>query len=130
MGLLPEDAQYLANRRIAHEIRDEAGMTCVLLPGWPLPAGLDHGQVDLLIRLAPGYPEIAPDMWWVDPPLHTANGAIIPNTESVEVHLGRQWQRWSRHFNPGQWQPGIDRLESYLARIAGELQRIAAGSAA
>ena len=130
MGLLPEDAQYLASRHIEHQVSEESGMTCILLPRWRLPAGLDRGQVDLLVRLAPGYPDIAPDMWWVDPPLRMANGATIPATESTEVHLGRRWQRWSRHFSPGQWKPGIDRLESYLARVTGELCRVAAGRAA
>ena len=130
MGLLPEDAQYLTDRGIAHQVSEEAGMTCLLLPAWPLPTGLDRAEADLLIRLAPGYPDIAPDMWWTDPPVHIMGGATIPNTESMEVHLGRQWQRWSRHFTPGQWQPGIDRLESYLALVSGELRRVAAGSAA
>lgn len=130
MPLLPEDARYLVERNINHVVQEEAGMTCLVLQSWALPPGLNQQQADILIRLAPGYPDVAPDMWWVDPPLQTAQGGGIPNTESVEFHVGRNWQRWSRHFNGGQWQPGIDRLESFIVRINGELRRHATGNAA
>jgi hypothetical protein len=68
-------------------------------------------------------------MWWVDPALHRADGSVIEATQVMEPHLGRTWQRWSRHFAPGQWQSGIDGLESYLALIHSEFLR-AAGQAA
>ena len=125
MPLLPEDAQFLSDKRIVFEVHEEAGMMCVVLHKWPLPYGLNHEAVDVLILLAPGYPDIAPDMWWVDPPLRLTSGGEIPSTSSIEPHLGRQWQRWSRHFTAGQWQPGIDRLESYLALMIAEFRRTA-----
>ena len=78
MTLLPEDPRYLAEREIAHTVCDERGMTCLVLVARALPAGLSHSRADILIRLAPGYPDIAPDMWWVDPPLRTAGGAGSP----------------------------------------------------
>ena len=129
MPLLPEDIQYLAERGTPHQVVEEGGMTCLLLPSWPLPSGLSATQADVLIRLAAGYPDIPPDMWWVDPPLNGADGAEIPATQSTEQHLGRTWQRWSRHFNAGQWHPGIDRLAGFLALMEGEFRR-AAGAAA
>jgi hypothetical protein len=82
---------------------------------------LDRLSADLLIQLASGYPDIAPDMWWFDPAVRLADGRAIPATDVVESHLGRQWQRWSRHFQAGQWQPGRDGLESYLALIRRDL---------
>jgi hypothetical protein len=127
--LLPEDAKSLRDRQIPYQISEEGGMTCLVIPEWILPAGLDRPQTDVLIRLAAGYPDLAPDMWWVDPPLRRGNGSTIPGTESHEFYLGRQWQRWSRHFQPGQWQPGIDRLESYLTLIGNEFRRMAEGAA-
>jgi hypothetical protein len=129
MPLLPEDAQYLNERNIAYSVLEEASMTCLVLAGWSLPAGLNESHTDVLIRLAPGYPDVPPDMWWVDPPLRTVAGTEIPATQSMELHLGRTWQRWSRHFNGGQWQPGIDRISGFLALMSGEFRR-AAGSAA
>jgi hypothetical protein len=64
-------------------------------------------------------------MWWFDPLIKLADGRIAQATEATEHHLGRNWQRWSRHFKPGQWQSGIDGLESYLALIRHELARSA-----
>ena len=123
MTLPDTDAQYLADRGLDHEIASEAGMTCIVIRGWALPSGFDRATADLLLRLSPGYPDVHPDMWWFDPAIRLANGSALPATEVVEQHLGRTWQRWSRHFNGGQWQSGIDGLESYLALIRQDLER-------
>lgn len=130
MSLPTDDSTYLADRGLAYQVSHEDGMTCVLLTQWPLPSGFDRPSADLLLRLSPGYPDVQPDMWWFDPPVHLASGQPLPATEVVEQHLGRTWQRWSRHFNGGQWQSGVDGLESYLALIRRELERSAAAGAA
>jgi hypothetical protein len=125
---LPEaDGAFLARRRLPHEITADGAMTNVVLRGWSLPAGLNVTSADLLIRLQPGYPDLAPDMWWFSPGLQLANGAVIEATQVVEQHLGRAWQRWSRHLQPGQWQSGVDGLESYVALIEREVARCAPG---
>lgn len=98
-------------------------MTCVVVDAYPLPEGYDRTQADLLLRLSPGYPDIAPDMWWFNPAVKFADGQSPPATNAVEQCLGRTWQRWSRHLKSGQWQSGIDCLESFLALINNELQR-------
>ena len=123
MALPENDVSYLAVREIAHQVTNEANMTCVVLPAFLLPAGYDRASADLMLRLSAGYPDVAPDMWWFSPVLRLADGRDIPATQSIETYLDRQWQRWSRHFNPGQWQSGIDGLESYLALIRRELER-------
>lgn len=120
MSLPLPDQRYLAERQIAHQVQLDQGMTCVTFLAWRLPPGLNVSQVDVLLRLAPGYPDVAPDMWWVNPDVRRADGMVIPGTDVREQHLGRNWQRWSRHFQPGQWQSGIDGLESYLALIRAE----------
>lgn len=97
-------------------------MTCIVIKDYPLPAGFDVKNSDLLIRLQPGYPDVPPDMWWFDPPARRADGRPIPATEVIEQHLGRGWQRWSRHLSAGQWRSGIDCLESYLALLNKELK--------
>ena len=121
---LPEiDAAYLGERGIAHEIVVESGMTCVVMRQWPLPGGFDRDESDLLVRLSPGYPDVPPDMWWFSPPVRLANGRELRATSVVETHLERSWQRWSRHFSGGQWQSGIDGLESFFALIRQNLER-------
>jgi len=64
-------------------------------------------------------------MWWFSPSIKLADGRVAPATEATERHIGRDWQRWSRHFQAGQWRSGIDGLESYLALIRHELARSA-----
>lgn len=130
MSLPESDTKYLSERGIAHDVVTEGGMTCVVLRQWPLPKGLNRHAADLLIRLSPGYPDVHPDMWWFDPPVRLANGQALPATEVIEQYLGRSWQRWSRHFNNGQWQSGVDGLESYLALIRRNLERSVPGTAA
>jgi hypothetical protein len=72
--------------------------------------------VTLLLRLPAGFPDVHPDMFWLDPPVQTVTGLPIAGTQVHEVHLGRSWQRWSRHVI-GNWRPGIDNLSTYLAYI-------------
>lgn len=129
MALPEPDAEFLARRGLPHTIAVDGPMTCVVLQDWSLPPGLNVASADLLIRLQPGYPDLPPDMWWFAPSLTLANGGVIQATEVIENHLGQTWQRWSRHFNPGQWRSGIDGLESYLALIDRELVRCAASAA-
>lgn len=124
--VLPEsDAAFLADRMIAHEVVIEGGSTSVVITDWTLPPGFDQSSSDLLVRLQPGYPDVPPDMWWFDPAIKLVGGRSIPATEVTETHLGRAWQRWSRHLQPSQWQSGSDGLESYLALIRRELDRTA-----
>jgi hypothetical protein len=129
--MLPEaDTEQLHARGLTFQVTDEGGTTCVVISGWQLPQGYDRETTDLLLRLSPGYPDVQPDMWWFDPPVLRADKTPLPATEVTETVVGRTWQRWSRHFNGGQWQAGIDGLESYLALIRQDLEKGASGVAA
>jgi hypothetical protein len=122
--MLPEsDLEVLQRRGLSYEVVSEAGTTCVVFPAWLLPTGYSLPSADLLIRLQAGYPDLPPDMWWFSPAIQFANGGTIQATEVIEQHLGRPWQRWSRHLQPMQWQSGVDGLESYLALVGIELKR-------
>ncbi len=125
MALPNEEVQYLEERGLVYNIFEEANMTCVIFPAFALPSGLSLPTSDLLIRLSPGFPDVPPDMWWFNPPVSRSDGKTIPATEHSENHVGRLWQRWSRHLNAGQWQSGIDGLETFLAMIQRELQKAA-----
>ena len=123
MSLPALDIAFLEEKGLVHDITVESGATCVVLPNWPLPNGFNHAEADLLVRLRPGYPDVPPDMWWFSPPVHRADGLPLPATSVYETYLGRTWQRWSRHFNGGQWKTSVDCLESYLALIRQDLER-------
>lgn len=120
--MLPaHDQEFLQAKLPKHQLANEGAMVCVVVPSYGLPKGFDREASDLLLCLAPGYPDVPPDMWWFDPPIRRTDGQQIPATEQMEGHLGRQWQRWSRHLQPGQWRSGIDSLQSYFALIHKEL---------
>lgn len=125
MSLPQSDIACLAERGIQYSVSSEANMTCIVFPGYALPTGYNLAAADLLLRLQPGFPDVPPDMWWFYPAIRRADGSVIQATEVMERHLGRDWQRWSRHFNGGQWRSGVDSLESFLALIRRELERCA-----
>lgn len=125
MTLPQSDIACLEGRGLKHTVSSEGNMTCVILADYPLPPGYNQAKATLLLRLSPGFPDVAPDMWWFDPPVRLADGRQVQATEVTEQYLGRGWQRWSRHFGPGQWQSGIDSLESFMALLRRELQRCA-----
>lgn len=123
--LPPDDTKYLMERvgNGRYSISIESNMICLLFPDFQLPQGFDREKSDLLLRLQPGYPDVHPDMWWFDPPIHRADTLPIPQTEVTEHYLCRNWQRWSRHIPPEQWHPGTDGLETFLALLRKELER-------
>lgn len=125
MALPQPDVEFLDSRGLAYTVSEEGGMTCVVFSNHKLPAGLNVASADLLIRLSPGFPDIPPDMWWFSPGVTRPDGQVIPATEVIEQHLGRSWQRWSRHLNASQWHSGIDNLQTFIAMINRELAKYA-----
>lgn len=126
--MLPtEDREFLEGRFPGFTLAVEAQMVCVVMPTFPLPAGLTHPCSDLLLRLSPGYPDVAPDMWWFAPAVLRPDGRPISQTQVTEVHLGRTWQRWSRHLDASHWRAEVDSLESYVALVLKELDAAANG---
>jgi hypothetical protein len=121
--LPPNDIEYLKDRGIIYSVSHEVNMTCVVFPNFTVPPGFNQTQAALLLRLNTGYPDVPPDMWWFSPPVWRKDGQSIPGTDVIEQHLGRSWQRWSRHFAAGQWRSGVDGLESFLALLRKELER-------
>lgn len=128
--LPPDDHDYLQARAPSHVVSLDGGMINIVIPSFPLPAGFTLGAADLLLRLSAGYPDVPPDMWWFEPAVRRVDGQTIAATESQEAYLGRTWQRWSRHLQPGQWRSGIDSIESYLALVRKELDAAAMARAA
>jgi hypothetical protein len=122
VSMLPQhEMAYLKEHCPGHSVTAEGGMVCVVIPALQLGSGFNHAEADLLLRLAPGYPDVPPDMWWFSPSVARLDGRTIPATEVMETHMGRSWQRWSRHLDPTHWKSGIDSLESYLSLVRKEL---------
>ena len=91
------------------------GWTFAVIADFLLPPGsYSRPTTDVLIKLPPSYPFAALDMFWVQPQLHTATGALPANTSDESV-MGQAWQRFSWH--PTQWQIGRDTLLTFIGFI-------------
>lgn len=114
--LRDQDTAVLDELRLPYVVEAQPGFVNVVINNYPTASGLQPTTTTLLVRLPLGFPDATPDMFWCDPPILAATGAVVPGTELRETHGGRSWQRWSRHIQ-GQWRPGIDNLGTYLAYI-------------
>ena len=100
----------------SYRVFDEEGFLVIIIDGFSMPEGIAPQKSAMLIRLPPGFPDAAPDMFWLDPAIHGPGGTVFPGTEASQVFIGRTWQRWSRHIQQ-EWRPGIDNLATYMAYI-------------
>jgi hypothetical protein len=126
--VLPErDTAYLAEHWPDHRLEHTSGQVAVVLHGFQLPASFEPHRIELLLLIPFGYPDTQLDMFWVNPSV-TLRGAA-PQATGAEAHLGRQWQRFSRHLPQGAWRPGVDGLQSYLALLQTMLEREADSAA-
>lgn len=98
------------------------GWTFLIMPDYPLPEGLSPKTVQLLLKLPPGFPDAAPDMFWLSPQIRTPTG-VAPQGTSIETVIGAPWQRFSWHLNPGAWRPGISTLRDYLRCVRSRLEK-------
>lgn len=76
----------------------------------------------LLIKLPPGFPDAAPDMFWLHPPVSTAAGGV-PQGASMAEMLGKTWQQFSWHLAAGAWVPGVSTLRDYLRCVRARLEK-------
>ncbi|PIW54252.1 MAG: hypothetical protein COW16_12295 [Sphingomonadales bacterium CG12_big_fil_rev_8_21_14_0_65_65_10] len=115
--LPPDDLEYLETKGIAFEQRVDGNNKGIVIRGWPLPDGMyDQKQVDLLILIPNGYPDVRPDMFHLMPWVRLAKGNKYPKAADQPVNFdGKSWQRWSRHCDD--WRPGIDGIWTMLKRV-------------
>ena len=99
------------------------GWSFLVIAGYTLPAGFQPAAVDLLIKLPPGFPDAQPDMFWVSPPVKTAQGSL-PRATCMESLLGKEWQRFSWHLAAGAWKPGVSTLRDFMRCISGRFLRM------
>lgn len=126
MQLPARDAAFLNERRYQWELlSDPSGGACVVVKSFHVAGGgFSPSSTDLMVRIPPQYPMTALDMWYCDPPIRlAANGQFASASEVMEPHVGRTWQRFSRHLN-GAWRPGVDSLRSFFVLIQRELQGV------
>ncbi|HHW1804905.1 TPA: multiubiquitin domain-containing protein [Pseudomonas aeruginosa] len=114
--LLDKDEQYLDSRRLQWETVDD-GRRWLLIHNYPLPDGYTDKSCCLAIEVPQNYPAAEIDMFYCLPHLVLDRGTDIPQTEYRQVIQGREFQRWSRHREPGQWSPTRDSVLSHLGLV-------------
>lgn len=129
MQLPEKDASFLVERGYKTELLpDPGGGAFLIIRGFSVTGGgFSPGETDLMVRIPAQYPMASLDMWYCDPPIRiAASGQFAQASEVTEQHVGRNWQRFSRHLN-GDWQPGVDSLRSFFILIQKELQGVERG---
>jgi hypothetical protein len=99
------------------------GWSFLVISDYPLPEGYMPNRVELLVKLPPGFPDSAPDMFWVNPPVRTSGGSL-PRATTTERLLNADWQRFSWHMAAGAWKPGASELRDFLRCIAARFLRL------
>ncbi len=118
--LTDQDREFLESTGWRFDTKADGEFVCLVIYGYPLPRGYALGEADLLLRLPPGFPDAAPDMFWFCPDVLYMGGGAPPATTERFQFDGRVWQRWSRHLATA-WRPGIDSLQTYLRLIRTDL---------
>lgn len=124
MRLPEDDERYLNEKGFDWElVKETEQLTWLLIRGYRVSADrYDRSQTDLLIHIPPQYNTAKLDMWYCDPPLCLAGGGYPNAAGTFEPHAGRNWQRFSRHLQDGEWRPGVDGLPLFFTFIAKELR--------
>lgn len=115
--LLKNDAEYLNARGLAWETVIDGNSKWLLVKGFPIPAGYNASEAEVALMLPDSYPMTQIDMVYVNPALQLKSGAPI-GALCLEIHDGRQFQRWSRHrTQANKWRPEVDDLSTHLGLV-------------
>ena len=123
MSFLPsKDREYLKSHKINFEEVEERNQKGLILKQYRLPSRrYDLETTDILILLPSGYPDIAPDMFFLLPWVKLARSQKYPQRADIPYQFkGQNWQRWSRHNR--QWRRGVDGIWTMLKRVNNALE--------
>jgi len=122
--ILPEeDIEFLDSIGYKWEARVDGNNKWVIICDYEVPDGYSHKNVEVALRIDPGYPVSQIDMVYFCPALNLVDGRQ-PGALTNMAFLGKTWQRWSRHrtgHNP--WRPGVDNLSTHVQLVNYWLER-------
>jgi hypothetical protein len=120
MTFLPtSDLEYLKHSGWKFEEKEGQNLRALIIFAYPLPPGkFEVESSDILIQIPVGYPDTHLDMFWCSPILRLRpDGRLANQTQTSADYFSRTWQRWSRHYEPGQWKPGISDLSWHMNMV-------------
>lgn len=112
-----EDVEGLDARGFRWETVVEGSTKWLIVSAYPLPAGYNHGNADLALRIPPSYPDDQIDMVYFAPALALVSGKAVRQLSLTQVD-GKSYQQWSRHRTPqNPWRPGLDSICTHLLQV-------------
>ncbi len=91
----------------------------IIIRDYRLPADIyTPDKADLMLIIPDDYPLAELDMFYFCPELSRKDGRAI-NAIAQETHFGREWQRWSRHY---EWHPGAHSIVSHVSYVWNQLE--------
>lgn len=112
-----DDLDWLCEKGLRFELIAEGNVLRVVLYNFPVPPGYNRNEVDINVRIEPGYPDTQIDMVYVYPPLARVDGQPIAAIAEDRFE-NKNWQRWSRHRTPANpWRPGVDNLSTHFGLV-------------
>lgn len=120
--LSSDDQEYLDNAFPGWETVEGQW---VLLHDFPIRSGFTVRSVTAAIQIPTMYPATPLDMVFFYPAVLRSDGTEIRATEYRQVIDGKEFQRWSRHYRQGSWDPNEDNLATHVLAILDWLDRAA-----
>ncbi len=120
MALPPRLVKEIEQLELKPEITEDGSVINLVFRKFPIPPGYNSPAADLLVRIPLSYPDAGPDMFWTDPDLTLANGAVPQFGHVLETYMGQQWRRFSWHTT---WKPNTDNLHGYMHFVRRRLEQ-------
>ncbi|TCZ65033.1 E2/UBC family protein [Flaviaesturariibacter aridisoli] len=129
--LFDEDYKYLNESNLRYS-EDESGRMLVI-HNYPLPEGMymaggePISEAEVLVIIPSNYNMTGTDMLWTYPSLSRADNGPLPNVCAVgggdnRRFQGKEFCRWSRHYDAKSWRAKVDNIRKILDRIEWALQ--------
>ena len=121
---LSRDLEILKDRGRVFEVIEADGNIYIFFKNFPLPSGIYNSETtDLIIFTIPSYPSAGFDMFWTSEELKLKDGRIPQNADSITMHLGKRWRRFSYHpYSSKQWNPATDDVNSFMEYVMKRLR--------
>lgn len=122
VSFLPtEDIEFLNGNDLNWVAHKEDGKNGIEIQGYCLPTGYTPSIASLMIIIPPNYPVGIIDMFYFSPHISRTDGQAI-DALADETHFEKAWQRWSRHYLPGQWRPSVDNVATHITLVGNILK--------
>jgi hypothetical protein len=127
------DADYSILKDCGFEYEEDANNRFLVIKNFPLEKGLyvangnSVEQVEILSVIPSDYNTSGCDMFWVYPQLSRMDGKEIPNIsgpgQDSRTFDGKEYCRWSRHWQSGTWKEKEDNIQKIIDRITWALKK-------